>query len=125
MSYRSKQPPHCRYCGKPIPKYTNTHFFSWTDDAAPLSLADCQQLTNQQVVSVRYGPSYRNGQCTGRQIRVYSTWDGESYRDQFFCNDNHAKLFGYAAARWNDGHLSMGAYRKAMAQYQTNEGVSK
>ena len=120
MSYRSTTQPLCRYCGKAIAKYTTTHFIDRKDQQLT-SKADCQKLTNEKVVSVRYGPRYQpDSHLLDYQhqdiVWAYSTWDGESYADEFFCNGTHAKDFGYAAARWENGRLAMPAYHQALKQ---------
>lgn len=100
-----KTAPLCRYCGGPIAKKTVSHFIE-TDPRyvhhphqhlvnkgeEPRTKADCQRMVNQKVVSVRRSHE-------GTYIRYFSTWDGESYIDPFFCNGEHARLFGYSAAR--------------------------
>lgn len=55
----------------------------------PKSKAEAQALTNLKVISV----NYLHG-------RVYSvgTWDGESYRDKYFCTNTCAQKQGYASA---------------------------
>ena len=78
--------PRCAYCNKLAPKLTTTVYVrsgteSVSEDGnwyryvyvpvAPHSLHDCQQLSNQQVVSVRYG--------FGNRVSRFSEWDGESY----------------------------------------------
>jgi hypothetical protein len=102
--------PLCLWCGKRIAKYTTRHnvvtpamwsqSFGQRFDSMPKNLADCQKLTNETVVSVEYQYEQDdNYERTGRKvIHSYSTWDGESYQDKFFCNGDHAKRFGYAAA---------------------------
>lgn len=85
--------PFCRYCGKAIRKRTNS-VTCWggkhPSGTILRSKEDCQRLSNEKVVSV----SYHEG-----VVWSFSTWDGESYVDRFFCNDDHAKRFGYAAAK--------------------------
>jgi hypothetical protein len=101
--------PLCRYCGKPIPKATRVvwlHPRPLTDheeedggamwrhvsvEELPCNLAECQRLTNQQILQVRYG--------TKGSITHFHEWDGKSYKDQYFCKGDCAKRFGYVAAR--------------------------
>lgn len=103
--------PLCRYCGDPIRKRTRTvylrerelqsHERSHGDyarylrvDVLPSTIDECRKLTNHQVVSIkRHRDPERNA------VSYFSEWDGESYTDEFFCNGEHARLFGYAAAR--------------------------
>lgn len=110
MSHKSATQPLCLWCGKRIPKYTTSHnvitpamwqtSFADRYESLPKTMADCQKLTNERVVSVDYQYEQdANYDRTGRRvIHSYSTWDGESYQDEFFCNGDHAKSFGYAAA---------------------------
>ena len=110
MTFKSAAQPSCLWCHKPIAKDTIRHnmttpaqwgqSFKQRFDAMPKTKADCQKLTNETVVSVEYQyETDNNYDQTGRRvIHSYSTWDGESYKDQFFCNGEHAKAFGYAAA---------------------------
>lgn len=127
MVYKSPTQPYCRVCGKAIAKYTRhvwvkpeasrshggtfgeTMYF--TPEDYPLSKADCQRLTNLQVISVNYQTLYKEKpdgswlyedgeRVVDRKVIYYfGTWDGESYRDEFFCNGDHAKQFAYMAAR--------------------------
>jgi len=87
-------------------------------ETAPKTMADCQKLTNETVVSVEYQyETDSNYERTGRRVvHSYSTWDGESYKDEFFCNGEHAKYFGYAAAHH-------GLRFTKLATNQTKEGV--
>jgi hypothetical protein len=108
--FKSTVQPLCLWCHKPIPKDTTRHNVvepaMWSQsfkdrfETAPKTMADCQKLTNEKVVSVDYQyETDDNYDRTGRRvIHHYWTWDGETYKDQFFCNGDHAKNFGYAAA---------------------------
>lgn len=104
--FNSDTQPLCRYCGKGIAKHirfvwieheakphhkANTH---WRHVVAPEGLrtkADCQPHTNGTVVSVQraMNPEF---------IRSFGEWDGQSWKDQFFCNGSHAQRFAYFAA---------------------------
>lgn len=131
MTFRSKTQPFCRWCGKKIAKYTVSHRTPKTsykfDENELVTLADVRKLTNEQIVSVKYhyeeehyedltpGELYAkkwkrhaNGR---RSVYIYSTWDGETYVDEFFCNGEHARDFGYAAAAKG---FAMPAYNKAV-----------
>jgi hypothetical protein len=108
MTFKSKTPPHCLWCNKAIPKYTENHSVltpreygrRFDDPTVPRTKADCQKLINAVVVSVDYNyETDINYDRTGRRVvHSYSTWDGESYKDEYFCNGDHARCFGYAAA---------------------------
>lgn len=117
--------PLCRYCGKPIPKVTHCVWFGATTERRdrysthlaapePATKAEAQRLVNQRIVSVRRN-SYGAGNGLINQV---TTWDGESYRDQHFCNQAHAADFGRAAAAMmlDDGRpqIAMPAYWQAM-----------
>jgi hypothetical protein len=101
MAFKSNAQPHCLVCGTAIAKLTDSKTFGgWNFSDAerhatrPASRAEAEQLVNGRVVAVRYHD-------IGGERRIYqcSTWDGESYVDEFFCNGDHAKTYGYAAAR--------------------------
>ena len=104
--------PLCLWCGARIRKSTRTIRFkrepsqydevnkgwiSYSYGPLPMTIAECQQRTNHKVVSVKRGDPWSAGQDQGA-IWSCSTWDGESYVDEYFCNGDHAKRFGYAAA---------------------------
>jgi hypothetical protein len=81
--------PRCAYCNKLAPKLTTTVWVHGADTKAehrqsdgswwrhlylpvqPRNIHDCQQLSNQEVLSVRYG--------YGNIVSRFSEWDGESY----------------------------------------------
>jgi len=105
--FKSAERPRCRWCGKPIAKATNYHsvsnaFHAFKENKLT-TLEDCQKKHNEKIVSVKYHhetESTIDGYArTGRRtVYSYATWDGESYKDGFFCNGEHAQLMGYAAA---------------------------
>jgi hypothetical protein len=124
MTFRSQTQPFCRCCGKPIAKSTTTHHvgktFKFENGQRELSWDDVQKLTNEQVVSVKYHYESERYETKGddiydrnikritsgrRTVYLYTTWDGESYVDQFFCTGECAKALGYGAARegWATG----------------------
>lgn len=120
--FRSNSQPLCRYCGGKIGKWTRVvylrgHFcfrlrhddiFSRSLDATADDIRHCRILTNQKVVAVKRG-TYAGQSC----VVCFSEWDGESYRDEFFCNGDHARRFGYAAAR---AGYTMDKWRNAARQ---------
>ena len=110
VEFEAMSAPKCRHCGKPIRKRTTMHIFdSHCGDIAyfkvhdprlrPANKADCQALTNETVVSVRYHDQWRDGEKIGRRLSSFTTWDGESYVDPFFCNGTCALNFAYMCAR--------------------------
>lgn len=117
MRYVSDVQPLCRYCGKPIGKHTITVFvkdapskYDIADDwcryvyGKLYSKADCQRHTNQQVVSVSYDREYyyENGRqrrvAVGKEVHKFTTWDGRTYKDQFFCGGTCVQRFAYVMA---------------------------
>jgi hypothetical protein len=129
-----KHPPLCRYCGKAIAKRTSTvvfgeaprsrsgqvEYFTYREER-PKSKEEAQRLLNSQVVSVRYDVDYSlPAEERERFVIRATTWDGEHYEDEFFCNGDHARLFGYAAAR-DKPMLAMPAYHKARARQIAGE----
>ena len=111
--------PLCRGCGRPIAKWTDSYsvvehrhyrpdgpaegrahverFGSGQrviDCPIPRSKGDCQRLVNETVVNVQYSKGEND-----RFVVRFSTWDGQSYQDEFFCTNNCAIALGYAMAR--------------------------
>lgn len=99
----------------------------------PTTRAEAQRLANMQIVSIRYsttasenagidtkvvmGREIGSGRMMTRSIAVpryirrVTVWDGESYEDEFFCSNDHAQRFAYAAAR---AGMAMPAYNQAV-----------
>lgn len=105
--------PYCRWCGKPIAKLTHSvwvreesvgeprHGHIYTGKGKRLrSKQECQAFTNQIVISVKYTEEREgyDGPVIGRYVYSFNVWDGETYTDRYFCNGEHAKAMGYAAA---------------------------
>lgn len=95
--------PYCICCGDPIAKWTSTHHIGWSKlkaGEAPRTRADLAKLTNLQVVSVRYWQDRDDDDKPKgeRMIDRYSTWDGVSYVDQYFCDGTCGSRFAYIAA---------------------------
>lgn len=131
MAFKFQTQPLCRYCGRPIAKYTERFRFgpdhrSIGDDARtdikPRSKVEAQRHINGQIVSVHWTMKRKSNDWRDvdydEQERAYisavTAWDGESYVDPFFCNGDHAKRFAYAAARLTKPFISMPAYDVAM-----------
>ena len=95
-----KTGPKCIYCHRGIPRTVRTIWVRSSDPAPGLgrldvtgdlrSLDDCRKHAGSKHV---YAPRQWHG-----LIYRYSVWDGQTFRDHFFCSDNCAKLFGYTAA---------------------------
>jgi hypothetical protein len=135
MTFKSTTQPLCRFCGKPIAKHTRRVWIETNPEigkgpatewsrhvhvekgSEPKNRADCQQLTNHQVVSLSYTERYddRLEKSVRSHVRSFSEWDGESYSDPYFCNGDHARRFAYAVV---NGHptMAMTAYREALAK---------
>jgi hypothetical protein len=121
-------PPLCRYCGKTVGKRTKMIMFGESPNAVcnsewfasrtekPKSRDEVQHLTNQTVVSVRYG-SDGSGE---RYIHQASVWDGVSYKTDYFCSADHAERFAYAVVQSPENKLSTQAYRDALAAQVQN-----
>ena len=111
--HRSQTRPLCRCCGKSNGKWTETHFVRDPHTTTPIrpgeivgdlrSKADCQRHANTAVVSVRY---WHDG-----RVSHFSTWDGESWVDPFFCGGPCRDRFAYVMAR--AGHCTK-AYNDAL-----------
>lgn len=108
--------PHCRWCGKPIAKYGTIVYVKeergerdtalgrciYTGKGKRLrSKAECVPFTNQTILSIRYTEQREDydGPVTDRYVYSFTEWDGEAYTDQYFCNGDHARKLGYAAAK--------------------------
>lgn len=117
--------PRCIVCNRPIKRKVHTYFIrqpqpatdamptfglrarsaildghretnSWSTTlwltTPPQSKADAQKLVNQTVVSVGY-------QKGSRSAYRFTTWDGESYEQQYFCTNRCAVDQGLASAQ--------------------------
>lgn len=122
--------PYCRYCGKKIRKRTHTVRFvdafrpymrndTFTSYVIgrPANKAEAARLVNQEIVAVRKGRSIEDergiSHLAADLINFVSTWDGESYEDEHFCNGYHAKLYAYMMAR-NHPEIATRAYWQAL-----------
>jgi hypothetical protein len=122
MLHRSSTLPLCRYCAKPIPRHTMTHFFQCSQSSgsregwiqyrteAPENRAAVERLFNDRVIQIRKRPD-------GSIYRA-STWDGESYIDAYFCKDECARFLGRLFAR--DRGAATQDYADAMAARSAN-----
>jgi hypothetical protein len=108
LTYKSTTQPLCRCCGKPIGKHTTTQYFGGSGAVNkiaeyPRDKAEAQRLVNQQIVSLRYHRASEGYRPQGAPDHDYvwwvGLWDGEGYRDEFFCSDPCAVRFAYAFAR--------------------------
>lgn len=102
--------PHKRYCivcARPIKKRVSeirvqpisldhtANFMTAHINADLRTLDDCRRHTNAPfIISTR--------RRDGDLITAFTTWDGESYVDQYFCRNVCAVRQGYAAA--SHGH---------------------
>jgi hypothetical protein len=108
VAYRSATRPHCMQCGKAIAKFTDTVWVrSYPEARAPglsrhilgpvYSKAECQARVNEEVVSVSYWVHAEGEER--RHITHFSIWDGESWKDPFFCNGTCCQQYAYRMAR--------------------------
>lgn len=136
MKITAKEQPLCRWCGKPLRKASRTvhveraanegkthkaasnYSRAIFTDSPPTNKAECQKLTNQQVISVSYTPLYEDGEKIGRKLSSFGEWDGESYigLGGFFCTSDCAMELGISAARHHN--LAGTDYNKAMKKRQ-------
>lgn len=87
----------CLQCAGPLKLETDTVRVDWQGpENAPRSLEDCQRLSNRTVVSCMGWPPQQRERVG--YVMLYQTWDGESYRDRFFCSDACAAAYGRRAA---------------------------
>lgn len=119
-----KNGPLCRYCGVPLKKRTETVIFNngrgtWQAGSGrperPTSKDQVQRLVNQKIVSIQYREDEQ-----GRYVSQVTTWDGVTYRDQFFCKGEHAQRFAYSSLR-HSPTLGTEAYHKALKQQLEGE----
>ena len=140
MTFRSATPPLCRCCGKAIAKHSMTVQLTleradyqkdrppWSRyivvEKFPSTKADCQKMTNEKVISVKRRQIMGgNFEPTGASyIAEFSTWDGESYRDQYFCNRTKCAVqYAYMVVQQSD--LVSVAYNDAVKR-QRKEKVA-
>lgn len=124
--HQSITQPLCRCCGKPIPKHTETVFVRDPGCpehqmvpgavAGPLHSKDeCRERTSQIVINVRFFADHVKYR---RRVSYFTTWDGVSYADQFFCSGPCRDLFAYACA--SDGRC-LPPYNAAMRRLRDIE----
>jgi predicted component of type VI protein secretion system len=109
MRFTAPFQPTCLGCRRKIPKHCDNVYLS--KDAEYHNKSEVERATNQRVVSIRYSDDWHHVEDdnassgsrlvrkTGKLVSSYSTWDGESYVDEFFCNGTCMRRFAYAAAR--------------------------
>jgi hypothetical protein len=129
MNYKNPLQPLCHHCGKPIAKLTRSTVLKSEYNLAtkyqdvvegPLySKADCQHKSNQQVVSVSYSTP-KGVPGVRRKIHSFTTWDGESWADEFFCNGTCAIRFAYVMAR---AGTCTNSYNEAIARRRKRREV--
>ena len=117
MTFKSNTQPSCLYCGNGIAKATET-IHLWKE---PKTIAEIRASTNLKIVSWRYGYEPKKddsitiapAKTPGGHgdfyfeervkskvlIDTYSTWDGVSYVDEFFCNGTCCRRYAYRMAR--------------------------
>lgn len=122
-TFKSSRPVHCIVCTRPVRKRTvscwvktnpgyaghsSDHIKTIIVDKLPTSKAECQRMVNSgEVVSVRR--DVEGG------IDHFTTWDGESYEDQFFCTGSCAKRFGYICAEAGQATKKYNEFMRAKA----------
>lgn len=109
--------PLCRFCGKKIQKRATLVVFNMGRGTfragsgrpeKPATKAEVQALFNEQVTHIRYAE-----EDGARYVSEAYLWDGESYMDKFFCKNDHATRFAYAALRYKP-ELGTQDYHKAL-----------
>lgn len=98
-TFKSPTQPLCLNCGKKIAKATQS---TWLGHKQSKPLTEVKASTNQQLVSWRFAKKYDYATDTTTisktEVDKYSTWDGESYVDEFFCNGTCRTEWAYAMA---------------------------
>lgn len=127
MTFKSHKQPLCRACGKPIKKATENvwlytkepnyhhHGKVVVSDPLPANKTEAQKLVNQKIVSVRRG-------LDNKVIDFVSTWDGESYVDEFFCNRTVCAVgYAYMVVQISGNDLQSVAYADALYLQQNGK----
>lgn len=103
--------PKCIVCGRAIAKTTKSIYFYVPGPGSDFKVGDrqgtftvtlyvaerpanrqeAQRHTNDRIISSRTDSHGR--------ISTIGTWDGESYRDKYFCTNQCAMDQGYASAK--------------------------
>lgn len=139
--FKSREPQFCRCCGKGLRKWSITvyvrrgertayeqdkSYCRYIHPASDLrSKEDCQVLSNQIVISVKYGvdkDALYNPVPGSRHIVEFAEWDGESWSDQYFCGVKCASQFAYAILAASPSWTTK-AYRDAVAKHKKPEPV--
>jgi hypothetical protein len=91
-------PKKCRQCGSDLKPWTiNNHLARIPVGDHPRTIEDCQRLTNYPVFSV-HGMDANSDEDRWPFIQWFTTWDGETYHDDTFCNNHCASIYGRRAA---------------------------
>lgn len=113
MTFKSPTQPLCRCCGKPIAKSTRITWLrapssigprdsGWSRtlevETFPKNREECQKLTNRAVTAVSYWSKDED-----RRITSFHDWDGESWKDEFFCTNTCAQAFARLCAMHQTG----------------------
>jgi len=139
--FKSKTQPLCRYCGALIKKHGESVYVyaepprdQYVEEiqgfvggrmvktgeriqkihvprhvvGQPKTKSECQSLADR---SFNHPVSVISISRSGEGIRRFNIWDGETYVDEFFCNGEHARRFGYETARTG---MAMPAYNRAV-----------
>lgn len=111
MTITSKEQPLCRWCARPLKKFVRKVYLltrepqsseterSWVRylkcEAVPTTMAECQKLTNQVVVTAKLKKT---------AYPMFGEWDGETYEStaDYFCTLACSSAMGRAAVRSRD-----------------------
>jgi hypothetical protein len=85
----------CRQCGKTLTPDADNHFLKAEQNVR--SIEECQRFSNHMVISV-HGFSSNRDESLWPVVERFKTWDGESYINDWFCNDKCAAIYGRRAA---------------------------
>ncbi len=129
MTAKLTEQPFCRWCGNAIRKRTRKVWVRqnetqydrqtageftghvYVGDNWPTNKAECQKLSNQQVVSVSYNGPNISGPGAGK-VDAFTAWDGESYEDDVLCSGTCAQAMGRSVCRHQG--MATKAWREAM-----------
>lgn len=95
--------PRCIVCKRHIPKrWRSRAVYTHADRERGLGGRDdatADLRTVDEVRRITNAPHIKNVQFRDGFVRWFDEWDGESYKDKFFCTQTCAVKQGYASAQ--------------------------
>lgn len=99
--------PRCRWCDKPIRRLTRRVWlysraktgYDWEDGSKQRFAYVAEYPTRDELPPLARGQIIAIGARTGKRIFSFTEWDGETYKDQFFCSSDDAAKYGWRAVQ--------------------------